>query len=524
MVIMLGVSSYFNIIVRYEYKILRKINMENLSQNNLNQLIRETETDEYKELKLLRKRDFVGINSAGFALGFLACIVSIIAASIVFHFLHNFQSVILSSLVTLALFGTISLIIKSAVGYNPWTIYYCRVFSFFAERTEKYRRFVELDDYFSPLEKRIENERIRLEKDTISFLNELSAKITKLKADNINLIESLKYKRKWRSEYAPIVEKFTANYEEIKNSLDLVSKYLPLIKVNRDKSSEFSNLRWAIRAYDGGHSWLLWKLKFVFDWGSRRTQETVISKLKKSEPEFNNRMEEAIGKTWNSENPINTSNTIENKANIKSAQTATVSGSDRAKRINVTNVPTSQPTLNFENDKNQLIETANIPIPKQRVKQKMTYEGTIKPSPINYHEIAERKMQTGEKGELLVFGFEVKRIINEEGVEFVKLLEHTSKEKGDSYGYDIRSIENNEEIFIEVKTTTGKFWDSLFFTQHERNTMEQLGKKYYLYRIFDFNHEKNTGELYIFRGSDEINSYCNFLPTQYKLEPNLNEQ
>lgn len=489
---------------------------------SLNQLLQQIEVPEYEEYKLLKKRDFSGESIAKIIYEILIGLISTFFTFLLCQELNWWQSfwgILIGLLIAINIFFVIlQLIIKNSFDYDIWENY-CYIFNVLSKRSSKYLRFIELEEYFLPIEEKIEVEKIRLEKEAITILSNLKERINKLIKINNELVERLKYKRKWREEYTSIIENFTSNYANIKNSLELVNNYLPLIRLDKVRKGEFVSLQWQIRNYDGGHSWLLWKLKYVFFLNLEKRNikhDNLIKHLKEHEPDISNRLKESFG------TKIITSNVIKSPT-IKDAnqneEKITITQKTNARE----NSGEKQLILDFENSENQLEEIETLPKIKD-IKPRRTFEGIVKASPIVYHEIADKKMNIGEKGELLVFGYEIKRIINEEGIEFVKKLEHTSKEKGDGFGYDIRSIENLEEVFIEVKTTTGEFWNNLFFTQNERDKMEKIGSKYYLYRVFHFDEKKSTGKLYIFRGADEIMTYCKFSPTHYKLEPNINNQ
>ena len=48
--------------------------------------------------------------------------------------------------------------------------------------------------------------------------------------------------------------------------------------------------------------------------------------------------------------------------------------------------------------------------------------------------------------------------------------------------------------------------------------MKELGDKYFLYRVYDFDTKSNEGKLHIFKGCKEIESFFDFTPQTYRLK------
>lgn len=165
-------------------------------------------------------------------------------------------------------------------------------------------------------------------------------------------------------------------------------------------------------------------------------------------------------------------------------------------------------------------------------KEKLQHSNNNKPSEANkirvvkfseeyYINLAKKRIEIGEVGEYLALSFEKQRILKEEGASFLFHLEHSSKEIGDGLGYDITSIYNGQEIFIEVKTTTSSdSSNNIFFTSNELNVMNLKEDKYWLYRVFDCNIKEKTGKIQIIKGANKIKSLYDFQPYEYTLKPN----
>ena len=71
-----------------------------------------------------------------------------------------------------------------------------------------------------------------------------------------------------------------------------------------------------------------------------------------------------------------------------------------------------------------------------------------------------------------------------------------------------------EKIFIEVKTTEGGLNTSFDISSNEVLVSNEKENLYYIYRIFNYDKEKNSGEFYIMKGS--ITTHFNLEATQYK--------
>ena len=73
----------------------------------------------------------------------------------------------------------------------------------------------------------------------------------------------------------------------------------------------------------------------------------------------------------------------------------------------------------------------------------------------------------------------------------------------DGRGFDILSYDENEnEIHIEVKTTTGKEDEPFYFSINEKEYLEQHPENYYLYRLYEFQLNPNRTKYFILSASD----------------------
>lgn len=152
--------------------------------------------------------------------------------------------------------------------------------------------------------------------------------------------------------------------------------------------------------------------------------------------------------------------------------------------------------------------------PKRRVLTRQ-----LKKIPLeDYLGAAMAKMTIGELGEVVALHYEIRRVEAETGVSFHGTVSRVS-EHTDSVGYDIESFSQGEKVFIEVKSTSGSFWTDFYLSANERQVMNKLDEKYWLYRIFDLSKEDGSAKLSIFRGKAEIDASFELEAANYKFSP-----
>jgi hypothetical protein len=119
----------------------------------------------------------------------------------------------------------------------------------------------------------------------------------------------------------------------------------------------------------------------------------------------------------------------------------------------------------------------------------------------------------GDLGEHWVVKYEKKKL-NDLGLNhLIKKVKHTSVEKGDGAGYDIKSFDNSEnEIFIEVKTTRGKCSTPFYITNTELMFSIKENGNYRLYRLYNYDSKNENFEIGIFKG--DLTELC-YAPETY---------
>jgi hypothetical protein len=164
-------------------------------------------------------------------------------------------------------------------------------------------------------------------------------------------------------------------------------------------------------------------------------------------------------------------------------------------------------------DEFSLSERSLADMPKQRPSRQVSHR-RIKISEELQREINARKVRIGALGELAVMDDERLRLVRD-GERNTKPV-HVSL-TDDGKGYDVQSWKDGQKIFIEVKTTVGDFWSSLYFTENEKATMEEIKEQYFLYRICNFNVETGEGSLFIYAGEKLITNTFEFNSHRYVL-------
>ncbi len=127
---------------------------------------------------------------------------------------------------------------------------------------------------------------------------------------------------------------------------------------------------------------------------------------------------------------------------------------------------------------------------------------------------AERLAEIGTKGELYILKLEEEKLYKL-GLKSKKYPRHVALEST-VFGFDILSLnEKNEEIQIEVKTTTRKKEDTnsrqFFITSNEINTFNNNKTSYKLYRVYDIENNPGYETLDLENISKEADGYiCNY--------------
>ena len=140
---------------------------------------------------------------------------------------------------------------------------------------------------------------------------------------------------------------------------------------------------------------------------------------------------------------------------------------------------------------------------------------------IDFNNLNQIKKRIGDLGEMIVLDYEYKRLEALGRTDLAKKIEHTSKEKGDSCGYDIASFEEDgSSLFIEVKTTKQNKAADFYLSRNECQVGNQAiaeGKKYQVYRIYNLNPVTGTGNLTIYMPPFDEEHY-NMRPENWRIQ------
>lgn len=109
--------------------------------------------------------------------------------------------------------------------------------------------------------------------------------------------------------------------------------------------------------------------------------------------------------------------------------------------------------------------------------------------------------------------FERNRLSSLNRDDLAKEVEWTSQAKGDGAGYDIRSfnLENEKELFIEVKTSSCGKYQPFYISENEVAFSKEYSAQYSLYRVFNF---KRAPKLFMLPGA--VNRNVQLVANTYK--------
>lgn len=128
-----------------------------------------------------------------------------------------------------------------------------------------------------------------------------------------------------------------------------------------------------------------------------------------------------------------------------------------------------------------------VPPPLPKKTAAVGNSARAKAFPIDFAERDAQNRKLGEHGEQWVIECEKKRLVDAGKPDLAKKVQWVSRDLGDGYGYDIASFTSTgDPILIEVKTTNGAATRPFYISEAELRVADQEGKRYRLYRVFDF--------------------------------------
>jgi len=105
-----------------------------------------------------------------------------------------------------------------------------------------------------------------------------------------------------------------------------------------------------------------------------------------------------------------------------------------------------------------------------------------------------------------------------EKIGLVNKAEKVAKKK-DGEGYDILSFDDKKnEVFIEVKTTTGSIDEPFYISANEKIFCEENSEQYVIYRLYNYDYLNKSASFYKIKGT-EISKF-EFTPTNFEVSKN----
>ena len=133
------------------------------------------------------------------------------------------------------------------------------------------------------------------------------------------------------------------------------------------------------------------------------------------------------------------------------------------------------------------------------------------PHPVNYLEREARNRALGLAGEEFVINYERARLISIRREALASKIEHVSRIRGDTEGFDILSFDaSGADRLIEVKTTKYGRDTPFFVSRNELNVSQARAERYHLYRVFAF---REAPHLFTLHGA--LSTTCSLDPTAY---------
>lgn len=134
---------------------------------------------------------------------------------------------------------------------------------------------------------------------------------------------------------------------------------------------------------------------------------------------------------------------------------------------------------------------------------------------VNYMQNEIENKRIGDLGELWVIKYEIDKLKKARRDNLIGRIKHISKNEGDGTGYDILSFDSEgNKMFIEVKTTKGTKNSTFYVTRNELEKSRIEKENYYVYRLYNFNEQTNSADLFIING--DLTNLCS-VPTTYKV-------
>lgn len=137
---------------------------------------------------------------------------------------------------------------------------------------------------------------------------------------------------------------------------------------------------------------------------------------------------------------------------------------------------------------------------------------SLKGNKVDWEKKERENREIGLFGEKLVLLYEANKL---KKAQIDKQPQHISRDEGDGCGYDILSYDEfGNEIYIEVKTTRSGYKTGFYISENERKCSAENAKKYFLYRVYDYDFSTNSAKFFVLEGN--LSSLC-INPLSYKV-------
>lgn len=127
----------------------------------------------------------------------------------------------------------------------------------------------------------------------------------------------------------------------------------------------------------------------------------------------------------------------------------------------------------------------------------------------------------GNMGEAIVIEIEKRRLLAMNRADLIPKIAHVANYK-DGLGYDVISVDiddegNEQEIYIEVKTTAGGIDMPFYVSHNELEVSRNFRELYYIYRIYNLRENDNRVNYYKLQGA--IDESCELTAMNYMATP-----
>ncbi len=153
---------------------------------------------------------------------------------------------------------------------------------------------------------------------------------------------------------------------------------------------------------------------------------------------------------------------------------------------------------------------------KNRITNKQRSTSDFKAKKIDFADVTEQNKKLGLAREKLVYKYEVAYLTQNGHYDLANQVLHTPIVEGDGAGFNISSFDPDcNPKYIEVKTTSGSKGTPFMISANEVAFSNENAENYYIYRVFNYDKNTNTGDFYILQGDVSKNRLL--VPTEYKM-------